>query len=137
MAIEGKNTDLYRRLRLYGFGFLLGVLLVSVVYKGKSCQMPGSIKLEELSKQKLTFSSKGKCIMDCNLLLEKDIVHVLATGKINYDKSDVRGEPFPTYVVEGKTEKGVEAELVIEDIDVISTVKSAIDTKAAHTCACN
>ena len=59
MAIEGKNSDLFRRLRYYGVGLLLGVLAVSVLYKGKGCQLPGSAKMEELSYQKLELTQQG------------------------------------------------------------------------------
>ena len=51
MAIPGKNSDLIRRFKLYGFGFLLGLIIVSFVYKGKGCQLPGSNKMEEIKRK--------------------------------------------------------------------------------------
>ena len=49
MSLPSKNADLYRRIRLYVFGFLLGLLAVKFLYKGKGCQMPSSNKMEELA----------------------------------------------------------------------------------------
>jgi hypothetical protein len=138
MAIEGKNADLFRRLKLYGFGFLLGILVVSFVYKGRGCQMPGSAKLEELSYQKLEYTKHGACRMQCRGITEGEIKEVLKTGKVNYDKSDVRDKPCGKYAVEGTTKDGQQIRIIIADCDSISKVVTAIDLKMENdTCNCN
>src|SRR3989344_2690186 len=107
MAIPGKNSDLFRRLKFYGFGFALGLLAVSFIYKGKGCQMPASAKLEELGWQKLEYSKHGACRMECRHITEaeiKELVGVgqtLGKGKVNYDKREVHEKPYPTYAIEG------------------------------------
>lgn len=137
MAIPGKNADLYRRLKLYGFGFVLGLIVVSFVYKGKGCQMPGSRKLEELSYQKLELTQHGECRMKCRGISEEEIRQLLKTGKINYDKSKVHDEPCGTYAVEGVTTDKQEVRIVIADCDTISRVVTAIDLKLqTDTCSC-
>ncbi len=137
MAIPGKNADLIRRFKLYGFGLLLGILIVSVVYKGKGCQMPGSAKLEELSWQKLEYTKHGECRMLCRGITEAEIKQVLKSGKVNYDKSDVHDKPFPTYAVEGVTADGQNVRIVIADCDTISKVVTAIDLKSDNdACDC-
>jgi hypothetical protein len=127
MALPSKNSDLYRRLRFYGFGFLLGCLLVSVIFKGRSCRMPSSIKLEELAHQNLEFTKHGECRMKCRNITEAEIKDVLVSGKINYNKSNVRDTPCGTYAVEGKTNDGQDVRIVIADCDTISRVVTAID----------
>jgi hypothetical protein len=137
MALPSKNADLYRRLRFYGFGFLLGCLLVSILFKGRSCQMPGSAKLEELSYQKLELTQHGECRMKCRNISEAEIKTLLKSGKINYDKSEVHDKPCGTYAVEGKTTDGQEVRVVIADCDTISRVVTAIDLKMENdTCKC-
>ncbi len=137
MAIEGKNADLIRRFKLYGFGFLLGILIVSFVYKGKGCQMPGSAKLEELSYQKLEYTKHGACRMQCRGITEEEIKEALKTGKINYDKSNVRDKPCGTYAVEGATKDGQQIRIIIADCDTISKVVTAIDLGVEHdSCDC-
>jgi hypothetical protein len=137
MAIPSKNADLIRRFKLYGFGLLLGVLIVSVVYKGKGCQMPGSAKLEELSWQKLEYTKHGECRMKCRGISEAEIKQVLKSGKVNYDKSDVHDKPFPTYAVEGVTADGQNVRIVIADCDTISRVVTAINlTSDKDSCDC-
>jgi hypothetical protein len=138
MALPSKNADLYRRLRFYGFGFLLGCLMVSIIFKGRGCKMPNSAKLEELSYQKLELSKHGECRMECRGITEAEIKDVLKTGKINYDKSDVRDKPCGTYAVEGKTADGQNVRIVIADCDTISRVVTAIDLRMENdSCDCN
>ncbi|HRG54257.1 MAG TPA: DUF4258 domain-containing protein [Bacteroidia bacterium] len=127
MELPKKNADLYRRFKLYGFGLLLGVLIVNFVYKGKGCQMPGSAKLEELSYQKLELTKHGACRMECRNISEAEIKDLLKTGKINYSKSEVRDKPCGTYAVEGTTKDGQNVRIVIADCDTISRVVTAID----------
>lgn len=137
MAIPGKNAELIRRFKLYGFGFLLGLLAVSIIYKGKGCQMPASRKLEELSYQKLEYTKHGACRMSCRGISEEEIKELLKTGKINYDKSDVHDKPCGTYAVEGSTKDGQEVRIIIADCDTVSKLVTAIDLKLEQdTCSC-
>lgn len=137
MELPKKNADLYRRFKLYGFGLLLGILLVNFVYKGKGCQMPGSAKLEELSYQKLELTKHGACRMECRNISEAEIKDLLKTGKINYSKSEVRDKPCGTYAVEGTTKDGQNVRIVIADCDTISRVVTAIDLgMEKDSCSC-
>lgn len=137
MELPKKNADLYRRFKLYGFGILLGILVVNFVYKGKGCQMPGSAKLEELSYQKLEFTKHGACRMECRHITEAEIKDLLKTGKINYSKSEVHDKPCGTYAVEGKTKDGQDVRIVIADCDSISRVVTAIDLGVEKdSCSC-
>ena len=137
MAIERKNAELIRRFKLYGFGVLLGLLVVSFIYKGKGCQLPGSAKLEELSYQKLEYTKHGSCRMQCRGISEEEIKSLLKEGKINYDKSEVHDKPCGTYAVEGKTKDGQQVRIIIADCDTISKVVTAIDLNVEHdSCDC-
>jgi len=143
MAIPGKNADLYRRIKFYGVGFALGLFAVSIIYKGKGCQLPASAKLEELGWQKLEYSKHGACRMECRQITEAEIRELvgkgelLGKGKVNYSKSDVRDKPYPTYAIEGITASGKNLRIVIADCDTISKVVTAIDLKMENdSCDC-
>jgi hypothetical protein len=144
MAIPGKNSDLIRRFKLYGLGFLLGLLVVSFVYKGKGCQLPSSAKLEELGWQKLEFTKHASCRMECRHITESELRELLGTGKlpgsgkVNYNKSEVHEKPCPTYAIEGMTKEGKNLRIVIADCDTISRVVTVIDLKMEKdSCECN
>ncbi len=137
MGIPGKHSDLIRRFKLYAFGFLLGMLAVSMLYKGKGCQLPSSAKLEELSWQKLEYTKHGECRMKCRDITEAEIKQLLKSGKVNYDKSNVHDTPYPTYAIEGPTADGQTLRIIIADCDTISKVVTAIDLKMEHdSCDC-
>ncbi len=137
MAIPGKNADLYRRLRLYGFGFVLGLLVVSFIYKGKGCQLPNSAKMEELAFQKMEYTDHALCRMKCRNITEAEIKQVLKSGKVNYDKSHVHDKPYPSYTIEGPTGDGKTLRLVIADVDTISRLVTTIDLKMeTDSCDC-
>ena len=143
MAIPSKNSDLYRRFKLYGVGFVLGLLVVSIVYKGKGCQLPNSAKMEELGWQKLEYSKHAVCRMECRHITEAEIRELLGTGKlpgkgkVNFDKSNVRDKPYPTYAIEGLTSDGKSLRIVIADVDTISRVVTTIDLNMENdTCDC-
>lgn len=136
MAIPGKNSDLYRRFRLYGFGFLIGMLMVSMLYKGKGCQMPNSAKMEELSWQKLEYTDHAVCLMKCKSITEAELKQVLKSGKVNYNKSDVHHKPYPYYAIEGPTGTKRSLRIVIDDVDTVSRVVTTLDL-AAEKDSCN
>ncbi|MEO6904446.1 MAG: DUF4258 domain-containing protein [Bacteroidia bacterium] len=137
MTLLKKNGDLFRRLRLYAFGFLLGILAVSLLYKGKGCQMPSSAKLEELAYQPLIYTAQDSCKMQCNGITIQEVKTVLKTGKINYDKSNVREKPFGLYAVEGNTADGQNIRIMIADCDTISKIVTAIDLLRIQKDSCN
>lgn len=133
------DSDLKRRLKLYGFGVVLGLIVVSFIYKGKGCKMPGSLKLEELAYQKLEYTLHGECRMTCRNITSEELKEILKNGKVNYDKSEVHGEPCPTYAVEGTTTTNKQLRIVIADCDTISRVVTAIDLnleKEEEGCDC-
>jgi hypothetical protein len=137
MAIPGKNADLIRRLKFYGFGFCLGLLAVSFIYKGKGCKMPSSVKLEELNYQKLEYTQHGECRMKCRNITEEELKQAMKSGKVNYDKSEVHDKPCPTYAIEGLTASGKKLRIVIADCDTTSRVVTAIDLNMENdSCDC-
>ena len=143
MAIPVKHADLIRRLKLYGVGLLLGILVVRFVYKGRGCQLPASAKIEELGWQKLEYTKHAACRMECRHISEAEIRELLGNGKspgkgeINYNKSNVHDKPYPTYAIEGITSDGKDLRIVIADVEDISRVVTTIDLKLKHdNCDC-
>ena len=148
MAIPSKNADLYRRIKFYGFGFALGLVIVMSI-KGKGCrmQMPGSAKLDELGSQPLVYAADSLCNIEESEIKEmigfidhKKNDFTSGKGKVNFDKSDVRKEThqYPTYTIEGSTAKGKNLRLVIADCDTITKVMTAVDlANAKDSCVCS
>ena len=127
---------MWKRFRFYGFGFLLGCLLVSVISKGKACKMPGTVKVEELSSQHLEYTMQATCHMQCLEMNQADVELFLKNGKINYDKSDIHAKPFGKFAVEGKTKTGQLVQIIVTDRDTISeiTMLDLVENKTPCPC---
>jgi hypothetical protein len=137
MSIPGKNADLIRRIKLYGLGFVLGILIVSFVYKGRGCQLPASMKMDELNAQKQEYTTLAECTLKCRNISQAELQEFMKKGKVNYDESHVHEKPFATYAVETTSNKGKLLRILIEDADTVTKITSVLDLSlATDTCSC-
>lgn len=95
-----------RRLRIYFFGFLLGIILVIFLYSDKSDIIVGWVPEKRVLKRlKLTekvISDSMQCILDCNKFNHQDWDLLYANGDVNF--SEARKKPYPIYSVSVKKE---------------------------------
>jgi len=95
-----------RRLRIYFFGFLLGIILVIFLYSDKSDIIVGwTPEKRVLKRLKLTekvISDSMQCLLDCNKFNQQDWDLVYKDGDVNF--SEARKKPFPIYSVIVKKE---------------------------------
>jgi hypothetical protein len=134
------DPGFWRRLKFYLVGFGLGMLMVSIMFKGRAgCKMPATVKLEELQAQEIELTKHVQCRMKCRSISTADVARVLVHGSINYDKSNVQDQPCGTYAVEGKTNEGKALRIIVADCDTISRLVTAIDLgleKDEEKCGC-
>jgi hypothetical protein len=115
---------IWRRLKLYGFGFLLGLIIVYALFGSRSCVTPNEQKMMELRHQSFQLSEKAACKLKCmqknEFLLKLELRHF----EVNYDLSSVRNKPCGEYYVEPKKEfaQMYHYKLVIFDCDTISKI---------------
>jgi hypothetical protein len=137
LTFISKDRDLWRRLRFYGFGLLMGCGLVSVITKGKACQMPGTVKLEELNSKIISFSKEGICWIECIKISTDDIKLALKNGDVNYSKSEVHARPYPTYAVDGYTKTGQHLRILIANLADTSRITKILNLSSANeSCHC-
>lgn len=126
-----------KRLKFYGFGFGLGLLIVFSMFGTRSCVSPNEQKMQELVFQNFKLSDKAncklKCIMKNEMLLKIELRHF----EVNYDLSNVHKEPCGEYYIQPKKEFGdkYNYKLIINDCDTISKVDD-ISIPATYTCNC-
>lgn len=121
------DSRFFYRLRVYLFGFLLGLLAVKFIFKGRAgCKLPGTLKIEELRSQSLEYSNHATCRMECRHISEKEIKEVLNSGSVNYGKSNVQDKPCGTYAVEGEIDSK-KLRIIVADCDTISRIITVID----------
>lgn len=130
--------NFWRRLRFYGIGFGIGLLIVYAMFGNRSCASPGEVKLRELAFQYFRVSEKAKCKMAC-LRMNNDVLKIyLRHFEINYDQSDVRREPCGSYFVQPQEEHVAEYNfnLVMYDCDTITQIDDINILKPIPTCTC-
>jgi hypothetical protein len=123
------------RLRFYGFGFLIGLLLLAVILRGKKCSGPSELKTEELYSQHIVFDSTVTCQKNCLGLTDANIKATLMKCHVNLDMSEVHAIPYGKYFLQGKSKTEVPYTFVIQDADTISKI-IRIDLPAGTKCDC-
>jgi hypothetical protein len=132
------DSGFFRRLKFYIFGFLIGALAVNILFKGKACRMPATIKLEELNAQRIEYSERALCKMKCVNMNDNEIKELLKKGSINYNESDTHASPCPTYSIEEVNSNKQKIRIVIADCDTISKIMNITNlTTGKDSCQCN
>ncbi len=127
------------RLKFYGFGFGLGLLVVYALFGNRSCTSPNEIKMKELISQytDTVLSSKVKCKLIYLKKSEKLLKLELRHFEVNYDLSTVRKKPCGEYFIQPKIDYASKYNynLIIYDCDTISKIND-INIISVNTCSC-
>lgn len=95
-----------RRLSLYFFGFLIGIIFVLFYYSDKSESitgwMPEKRVLKRLRMTEKIISDSMQCVLDCQGLDSTDWKNLLKDGEVSFDEA--RHKPYPIYSVNLKKE---------------------------------
>lgn len=127
-------TNSYR-IKLYLFGFLMGLLILMFVLKGKKCSGVSEMKLVELTDQYNFYSDKVKCQLNCFNIPVDSFRAVLARDfHINYDKSEVQAVPCGKYFVEPIKKDQYPFSLVMLDCDTTSHIEQLIWKDSGCNC---
>lgn len=100
---------------------------------------PASSAREGLQRNasKVIFTKHARCRMGCRSISEPEVMDILRNGRINYQKSDLRGNPDPKYAVEGQTADGQEVRIVFAQSPRGVVVVTVIDLGREWRCDCS
>lgn len=128
----------WQRLRFYGIGFGIGLLVVFAIFGNRSCVSVNEQKMQELVFQDFELSSKAQCKLKCLKFNEQLLKIELRNFEVNYDYTSVHAQPCGQYFIQPK--KGFEKykfNLVIQDCDTISKIFDITITDPSVKCDCN
>ncbi len=130
---------LFDRFKFYGFGFVLGILVLSMVLNKKCSNSfgflsPRDMKMKELQGQTFHISAYANCQLAEMQLKEADLKTVFATSKINYDRSDIMAKPYGLYLVEGKLANGKTFACKTGDNDFTTEIFELTVSETAFKC---
>ena len=125
------------RLKFYGIGFGIGLLLVYAMFGTRSCTTPNEMKMQELVFQHFDLSDKAKCKLKCMVKNEALLKIELRHFEVNYDLSSVHKEPFGEYYIQPKKDHAEEYkyQLIMIDADTITKIND-INIITSNTCNC-
>ncbi|MES2680960.1 MAG: hypothetical protein V4635_13795 [Bacteroidota bacterium] len=126
-----------KRLKFYGIGFGLGLMIVYALFGTRSCTSPNEMKMQELVFQYWKVSEKAECKLKC-MRKNADLLKIeLRHFEVNYDLSSPRKKPCGEYFVSPKKDfiNQYNYELVIYDCDTITRIDD-INITSSFTCNC-
>lgn len=137
MEIKG-NSDLWRRVRLYTFGFIIGLIGVYFFFGNRDYKMltPGMLKLDQLAGQTIKYSDTAMCEMKCQNVSPAEVKEAMLVGKVNSKKSQDFNVPHPLFNFNGTTEKGKQLNIICMQIDSITRITYVHDISRKDTCKC-
>jgi len=132
------NSDLWRRVRLYMFGVIIGLIGVYFFFGNRDFKMltPGMLKLDQLAGQTFRYSDTAKCQMKCQGLDTGDVKSAMLVGKVNSKKSQDFNQHHPLFNFNGKTLKGDTLNVICMQFDSITRVIYVRDLAKKDTCRC-
>lgn len=84
----------------------------------------------------LEYTQHATCRMDCRQITKTEVQDIMREGNINYRKSNVKGQPCPTYAVEGYTTDNQHVRIVFAQCDNSTKVVTCIDLGKDWECHC-
>lgn len=84
----------------------------------------------------LEFTRHALCRMDCREISEKDIEAIMKKGIINFNKSNRRDTPCPTYALQGFTSDGENIQVIFAQCSDETRVITCYNLKRDFECDC-
>jgi hypothetical protein len=84
----------------------------------------------------IVYTKHARCRMGCRHIDDSEVKEILETGKINYEKSDLRGYPDPKYALEGITHDNQRVRIVFAPSPRGTVVITVIDLDTDWECEC-
>ena len=90
-----------KRFILFGFGFILGIIIIVLRYGDKSDTLfdwvPEGRVLKRLRLTEIVISDSMQCVLDCNEFKTEYWDFLLNEGQVNFSRA--RSKPYPIYSV--------------------------------------
>ncbi|MBS1652737.1 MAG: hypothetical protein JSU07_12080 [Bacteroidetes bacterium] len=125
-----------QRLKFYGIGFGLGLLIIYATFGTRSCVSINEYKMQELVFKKFELDDLAKCKLKCLIKNEALLKIELRHFEVNYGLSDVHKKPYGEYFIQPKKEfeQKYNYKLIIVEKDSTSYIN---DIQITNNTPCN
>ncbi|MDT0677228.1 hypothetical protein [Autumnicola musiva] len=119
---------LIHRLGFYGFGLILGIIILMFFLGGKrtSCDYsPNARVLKNIRIKERSFSEDALIFFRTSDLDTAVVSNILENGNVDFGKSETQKDPCHIYYITGESSKLEQLELQIENCDSTATIMNA------------
>ena len=109
-------------------------LLFVAIYKWRTEPKPR--EAFDRTPTELIFTKHALCRMDCRQITKREIGEIIKKGAINFNKSNKRGRPCPTYALQARTGDGQYVRAIFAQCDRTTKVITCYDLERDFVCDC-
>lgn len=115
---------------------LVLVLLLLVVFIYRRWQEPVRREAFDRTPTHLYYTKHALCRMDCRQISEDDIKEIMKKGIINFNKSNTRDRPCPTFALQGETSDGEKLRVIFAQCNDETKVITCYNLEQDFDCHC-
>jgi len=136
--IEKGDSGLWRRIRLYLLGFIMGLIAVYFIFGNRHLKelTPGMLKMDQLAGQPFHYSDTATCEMKCEHISPLDVKDAMTDAKVNSKKSRDFNQRYPMFNFTGHTRHGRFLHIICVEADSITHIVMVHDSALRDTCHC-
>ncbi|MFZ6051890.1 hypothetical protein [Halocola ammonii] len=126
-----------QRFNKFFIGLGIGTLLCIILFGGRDWfgWAPNARVLKRLNETELQITERAKCLMDCREITEDDLYHLLETGSVQFDLSEVHQNPL-IYIVDASRSESENYRMTFAAGDSTSTVTKVEWLEREVDCDC-
>ena len=118
---------------------LILLLAITLILVRKCKSEPSAVNRNRGFDRRTSFielTAHAKCRMECRKISIAEVEEIMQSGRINYNRSEARAKPCPTYALEGVTSDGQKVRIVYAQCDSETKVVTVIDLNKDWQCDC-
>jgi hypothetical protein len=115
---------------------MIFVLVLLFVFIYKRWQEPVRREAFDRAPSHLYYTKHALCRMDCRHISKDDIKEIMRKGIINFNRSDRRGRPCPTFALQGETSDGEKLRVIFAQCNDETKVVTCYNLEEDFDCHC-
>jgi hypothetical protein len=112
------------------------VLILLVVFIYKRWQEPLRREAFDRTPSHLYYTKHALCRMDCRKISKEDINEIMEKGIINFNRSNKRDRPCPTFALQGETSDGEKIRVIFAQCSNETKVVTCYNLEEDFDCHC-
>lgn len=84
----------------------------------------------------ITYTNHALCRMDCRQISKEEIIEIMEKGIINFNKTNKRDRPCPTFALQGRTTSGESLRVIFAQCATETKVVTCYNLKEDFECHC-